>query len=271
MNRQFQAVIAAAFAALAGLLVSLLGAMLVSALAAGSAIAEVLEGKIEHVQVMPSLSEDLQPGRRFSLSLFEGESPSNEWVQLPDWMAGKWSLKNETAVLRIDFRAGTTNTTPYNFRADSTFEYGMQKDRLGHVWHYIGTPYHSKTGLMMFDEYHLVTGKHFNRSDEEEVAFTSVVTVARVRPIDRHITEVFQQESITSYRPIPSEGGTLIKLSASTKSFDKDGQPLVQTDNVARVKKIRPFTPINQYQGKNMKELFREFLIAKGLTNLLPD
>lgn len=243
-------------------------AILITALAPISADATTLEIGVEHTEVLPEVSQDLRPGRRFSLSAEDVEQPSNEWIKIPHWMSGTWRLNRETAVMRKDFRKNATDTKPYSYSARHDFQYGMQQDRAGDVWHFIGTPYHSKTSMTEFDEYHLVKSKVFNRADEQAVTFTALMTVVRTES-GHQIKESFQSESITSYSPDEQPG--YVKLFGSTKSFDASGSALKQTDNVARIKQIKPYSEVRTYHGQDMRERFREFLIAKGLTNLLPN
>jgi hypothetical protein len=214
------------------------------------------------------VSQDLRPGRRFSLSLEDSRQPANVWIRIPHWMSGTWRLNRETAVLRRDFKKNLTDTKPYSYNARHDFQYGMQQDRSGDVWHFIGTPYHSKTSMSQFDEYHLVKSKIFNRCDEEAVTFTTLMTVVRTE-YGHQIKESFQSESITSYSP-DSEPG-VVKLFGSTKSFDASGAALKQTDNIARIKQLKPFSEVRTYHGQDMRTLFRQFLVERGLTNLLPD
>ncbi len=235
---------------------------------AQSALAKTFELGVQHTDVLPSVSDDLRKGARFNLSAVEAEGQSNEWIQLPDWMCGTWKVGKETAVLRRDFKSNKTNNEPFTYFARHEFQYGMQKDRDGGIWHYIGTPYHSKTALAQFTEYHLVKSKDFTKADEQEVSFTTVMTVIRSDSSSK-IIESFQQESITSYKPsqLPGE----IEMSASTKSFEANGAPDKQSDNVAKIKQSSPFKQVDTYQGKDMKVLFRAFLIGRKLNNLLPE
>lgn len=242
--------------------------ILIAGLTPLSADATTLEIGVEHTEVLPEVSQDLRPGRRFSLSAEDVEQPANEWIKIPRWMAGTWRLNRETAVLRKDFKKNAVDTKPYSYNARHDFQYGMQQDRGGDVWHFIGTPYHSKTSMASFDEYHLVKSKVFNRADEKAVTFTTLMTVVRTE-YGHQIKESFQSESITSYSPDEEPG--FVKLFGSTKSFDASGSALKQTDNVARIKQIKPYSEVRTYHGQNMRDRFREFLIAKGLTNLLPN
>lgn len=226
-----------------------------------------LEGGIEHIDILPSLDENLRKGRHFSASALEqtGE-PANEWVKLPAWMCGTWRIDRETTVHRKDFKTNEVNNKPMPFQARQVFAYGMQKDREGNVWHYIGVPYNSSSKLTLFAEHHLVSEKRFDRSDAQMVRFRSVMKVVRVS--FSNISKSYQQESITSYTP---KTDNLIDLSASSKIFDDDGQPKSQADNVAEVRRLKPFVEIKEYKGQDMRKLFREFLTSNGLTNLLPD
>jgi hypothetical protein len=231
--------------------------------------AQPLEVGIEHIEVLPSVSEELKKGKRFSLSLLADGYQANDWVRLPHWLCGTWRIGQETAVFRRDFKKNKTITSPFQFNAKHTFQYGMQKDRLGGIWHYIGTPYSSKTRLSAFDEYHIVNTKKFGRVDDSMVSFTTLMTVVRVRSGER-IGDVYQQESITSYRPA-GQDGAYIDMSASAKSFDSLGLPWRQSDNVARIKRLEPFMEVKEYQGKDMRKLFRDYLHFKGFINLVPD
>lgn len=232
------------------------------------ALAKTFDLGVQHTEVLPSVSAELRPGATFNLAAVEAEGQSNDWIKLPDWMCGNWRVGKETAVFRIDFKTNKVDKQPFTYFARHDFQYGMQRDREGGIWHYIGTPYHSKTTLSQFTEYHLVKSKDFTKADDQGVAFTTVMTVIRSNATSR-ILESFQQESITTYTPTGEPGA--IEMSASTKSFDANGKPRNQSDNVAKIKQASPFAEVDTYQGKDMKALFREYLISKGLDNLLPD
>lgn len=228
-----------------------------------------LQGGIEHVDILPSMDEKLRKGKKFSASVLEETAePTNEWVKLPHWMAGTWRIDKETTVHRKNFRTNEVDNRPMSFQAREVFHYGMQKDRAGNVWHYIGVPYNSSSKLTLFAEHHLVSEKKFDRSDEQMVQFRSVMKVIRVS--FSNITESYQQESITTYTPSPG-ASDLIRLSASTKIFDGNGQPWSQADNVAEVRRVKPFTEIHEHKKQDMRKLFREFLTSHGMSNLIPD
>ncbi|MBK9143615.1 MAG: hypothetical protein IPM23_14020 [Candidatus Melainabacteria bacterium] len=231
--------------------------------------ARTLEAGIQHVELMPSVSDDLRPGSIYRGGLAQDQA-SNYWVKIPDWMAGTWQMKEETTVKRHDFKTGKTSTSPIRFKAVHKFAYGMQKDRMGGIWHYAGTPYTSRTRLAYLDEYHLVKSKDFVEGVTDRVEFRSTVTAVRVDPSTGKIKKTYQQESITIYRPVPGSVDT-IELFGSTRSFDQDGRPELENDNQARIRRRAPFQQVDSKDGVDLKALFRAFLIGSGRSDLLPD
>lgn len=228
--------------------------------------AYTIEGKIEHVERLPAVEQRLSPGAQFNQSL--QLSPNNLWVKIPKWLAGSWSAREETAVLFQNFATGQSRSQQETFKAKQDFTYGQQADNSGQVWHYVGVPYRSKTLHTNSEEIHEVKEKRFLRADDEEVSFRALATVLFVDNISDRIQRTYQQESLTTYRPIADDR---ISMTASTKVFDSAGRPQTMQDNEAIIKRYKHFHPINTQEGKDLKALFVEFMTAKGMANLLPD
>lgn len=237
-------------------------------MAAGSPAAwcYTIEGKIEHVETMPAMDESERKGAQFDLSAQSEVHPNNNWVQIPTWLAGTWSVREETATLRQDLRSGHSDRSRYRFKARQEFTYGSQKDRQGNIWHFVGTPYTSKTNLSEYDEVHEVKEKEFLAAGDHKVTIRSVVGVIRLSSSGR-VLESFQQESLTSYSP--EEDGYLL-LTSSTKTFSDTGKPMHLQENEARIKRIKPFVERDSYDNKDLRSLFRHYLISHGFNNLLP-
>ena len=233
------------------------------------ASAQTLFGGVNHVDALPAIEDTLRPGKLFSIKAVKCDDQTNEWVKLPAWMGGTWHVSEETAVLRRNFKTDETKTEPHQFKASRTFVYGMQQDKDGGIWHYVGIPYSSKTRLSEFDEHHVVTSKTFDCSDPSRVSIRSVAAVVRVSHNDRTIIDSFQQESVTTYTPTDLPGELF--LAASTKTFDATGTPTLQGDNTASVHRVKPFAPVHTLNGKQLTQLFRDYLIGHGLAYLLAD
>ncbi|HEY9775438.1 MAG TPA: hypothetical protein V6C81_16850 [Planktothrix sp.] len=226
-----------------------------------------LKASIQHTERMPSVDPALKAGAQFNLSATE-EEPQNFWVRIPDWLAGTWLVETETRVYHHDYRANTTDNSVMPFKARSRFTYGKQTDRKGGIWHFLGVPYCSATDFPTFTEYHQVASKQCLDGSPTHISMRTHFTVIRVNKTTRKVTETFQQESITTYtRAAPGE----LKLESSTKVFDAAGAPTHLARNEATVARTEPYTPVDSEAGKNMHELFRQFLIAHRMLDILPD
>lgn len=228
---------------------------------------EPLKAGVEHAEKLPAVDKTLLPGAAFK-GEGEKETRTGEWVRIPAWLAGGWQADKETATLRRDIKSGReAGNTPFTFRAKVRFSYGMQKDLSGGIWHYVSTPYTSATDLPEFIQYHNVRSKKFTSVADDKVSITTLVTVARVGRQSRLIEEVFQQESITSYSPL-SDG--FIKMVASTKTYDIQGNPMLLADNEAKIERVEPFSPVDTKDGQDIKKLFISHLNKIGYGHLAP-
>jgi len=236
------------------------------ALTDAAAFAYTIEGGVEHVERMPSVAPELRAGADFHEDKLTNGA-SNRWLKVPNWLAGTWLVKTETAVFQKDYKTGRSSNSQTTYKARHEFTYGYQKDLQGDIWHYIGVPYTSKTSLSEYDEFHKVSLKDFQTVTGNEVRFRTLMTVIRVNRSSDTIITSFQQESITSYRPV--EDG-VIELTSSTKSFDAAGNPRHETCNTATIKRVKPYIAVNEKDGKDLAALFKDFLVSRGLTNLLP-
>ena len=228
--------------------------------------AYTIEGKVEHVERLPAVDQKFTPGVQFDQNI--ELSPNNFWVKIPNWLAGSWSAREETAVLFQDFRSGRSRNQQETFKAKQDFTYGQQIDRSGQIWHYVGVPYTSKTVHTNAEEIHEVKEKQFLKANDDEVEFRAVATVMLIDNISSRIQRTYQQESLTDYQPISSDR---MSMSASTKVFDSAGRPQTLQKNEAIIKRYKHFQKINEKDGKDLKALFREFMIAKGMGELLAD
>lgn len=226
-----------------------------------------LQGGVTLEDTLPEVDPSLQKGRTFDIKVTE-DQPTNDWVQLPDWLCGSWEITEETSTYRQNYRTGEESYDHFNFRAKSRFTYGKQKDRQDHCWHYLGVPYTSCTDFANYSEYHQVQLKEAAEVTGNNVIFKTRVTVIRVSKSSRKVTETYQQESLTGYRLV---SGNELEMESSTKVFLASGQPATLTKNTAHVTRVAPFVVTDNENGKNLRELFLQYLISHNLTNLLPD
>ena len=231
-----------------------------------AAWAYTIEGKIEHVEKMPAVDRRFTPGAEFDQNA--ELSPDNRWIKIPNWLAGSWSARDETAVFSRDYRSGREDNRRHDFKAKQNFAYGQQIDKTGQVWHYLGVPYTSKSVHSDSREIHQVTDKQLLKASDEEIEFRAVATVLIIGNDSERIKRTYQQESLTTYQPISNDR---ITMTASTKVFDASGKAQTLQQNEAMIKRSKRFESVNEKDGKNLLVLFRQFMTAKGLADLLVD
>ena len=231
------------------------------------AFAVSLEAHVEHTERLPAVEAAVRPGAVFDLNAVS-EPSDNLWVRIPTWLAGTWQVSTETRVYQEDCRTGETSDEHKDFAAKTRFVYGQQKDRLGDIWHYLGTPYSSSTDFPSFTEYHQVASKECTETGVTEIAIKTKATVVRVSKASGKVSKTFQQESITDYSQSSADE---LRLEASTKVFDSAGNPTAIVKNEAIVTRAEPFVPIDHEGDKDYRELFKQYLASHGRSYLFPE
>ena len=229
----------------------------------------VLQGSaIVHAEAMAPVAPQLQAGVEFDEQAMPKLQPNNDWYPIPAWYAGFKHIETQTILQDYNFATGqriSPNRTVVN-RQDLPI--GFQIDRNGTIWEFKRAPYSSTT-----DGGNTLTTTIIRSRDPVQVTQSYVVirmveTSVVVNKRNKRILRSMQEEQINTFTP--SGQGTM-NLQTSIKSFGADGRPQVQETSVRVVSQIAPFQPINSYQGMDTRSMFRDFMIAKGWGNLLPD
>lgn len=229
--------------------------------------AEPLQGRLEHSRKLPAVSKMLKPGIHYDDT---AEKPmSNAWVRIPSWLAGVWATKEETTVFQEDLKNGHQINEHHSFSAKSKFGYGKQTDKTGQIWHYVGVPYTSDTVMSGMIEYHQVLEKDVSIRSANKVAVRTKVVVIKVGKPSGDIKDTYQQESINTYTYNPAEDW--IDMESSTKAFTADGTPLSLTRNSARIRRQTKYAVVNEEYGRDLKSLFRQYLVSQGFSSLVPN
>jgi hypothetical protein len=146
---------------------------------------------------------------------------------------------------------------------------GWQRDQQGGIWNYECAPYVAK--LQGEGSYSVQLCKSY-----EPVSVSDKEVVLRFRSVDvqvdshtKRIVSSHQMEKLQVYIPIKSND-QCIECKGSLKSFDQEGKPLTQAEVTAiRVRK-KSFQEVGEYKGSDVRKLFRQYLIANDLANLVP-
>ncbi len=229
----------------------------------------VLQGSaIVHAEAMAPVAPQLQAGVEFDEQAMPKLQPNNDWYPIPAWYAGYKHIETQTILQDYNFATGqriSPNRTVVN-RQDLPI--GFQIDRNGTIWEFKRAPYSSTTDGGNTLTTTIIRSRDPIQVTQSYVVIRMVETSVVVNKRNRRILRSMQEEQINTFTPA---GQGTMNLQTSIKSFGADGRPQVQETSVRVVSQIAPFQPINSYQGMDTRSMFRDFMIAKGWGNLLPD
>ncbi len=230
-----------------------------------------LQGGIEHSVKLPPVDKAYRRGKTIDLSKSGGiqetdQAPANRWYQLPDWAAGKWISTRSTRTYAKNLRSNYEELSPKSREVKMDFSWGFQQDASGHVWEYAKEPY---TLVLESREHKLVKRilkRTFVSCTESSLLLKVLSENLIVNPLNNQIIKTVQVENIETCKPTANE---CMSCLASYKVFDERGQPLElgKETNIAR--RLAPFRSVDEYEGKNMKVLFNEFLSSEGMIELI--
>jgi hypothetical protein len=220
----------------------------------------VLKGQIEHSDKLEPVNQALAPGAVFdekNLGPLPDPTEANRWYKVPGWLAGSWHKDSQTDYYRYDFVNKSTDIATHVTEARSDGRWGTQQDPQGQVWQFDPAPF--VTRVDAGDEMVVQLVSHSDPIDSSDQQFIrrSIDTQVRVDKQTNVIRTVECGEQITSYLP-EIEG--LVKRESSSKVFDRFGQPMILGKSFSYEKLIAPFAPQDEYKGKDLRELFKQFL-----------
>lgn len=230
--------------------------------AAVPAQSTLLRAEIEHSEHLEAVPAALTPGQEYdsrNLPLMQGTANVNRWYRVPAWLAGTWHKDSQTDFFRYDYRTDKTDTTTRVQEAKSDGIWGTQKDGYDNVWQFDPAPFVTSVdgGEQMVVQ--LVRVSEPLENSDTAFVRRSIDTQIRVDKATNVIKGVESGEQITTYS---LERDGLIKRETSAKVFDREGQPLVLGKSFSYEQRTAPFAPQNYYLGKDMRELFQQFLAS---------
>lgn len=228
-----------------------------------------LQGGVKHSEKLAGMPEGLQIGKVYSddLLLSPDRKNNNEWFLIPDWYAGTRHCEEEVIVHRYDYVKHESSSPMLKQMNRQTSVSGYQKDRNGGIWDFKRVP----------------QIQHVESSFENAVLYVKdikIISEAADRIVIKYLTvsigidknhgkirSILQQEQInTVTSPIPN----VLRSDVSVKAFDSDGQPLRQEQGVIMADITKPYEQKDQFEGQDLRPLFRDFLISHGLEALVP-
>ncbi|HEY9785946.1 MAG TPA: hypothetical protein V6D17_11130 [Candidatus Obscuribacterales bacterium] len=190
------------------------------------------------------------------------EQGENQWIPVPQWLAGTWQARFQTFLDSYDCRSGR-----HSFEEPSTLQIarqrviGAQQDEHGQIWHYGATPYVRNTETETYVESQTIEQLSLLSCDQNQVKIRTVGTVRRWCKTTRRLLDTFYERTVITYSPL-NDG--IIKADYTVTDFDTDGQPLHYSHSVCVERRIKPFMAVDHDERGNLKERFQQFIAARS-------
>jgi hypothetical protein len=226
-----------------------------------------LSGGVVHDEVLPGLPDQYHAGNQFDQSSLEAIQPNNIWFQIPDWFTGKWHAETKTIDYVEDCETGASESPHLVVKEAEDVTHGYQRDKQGRIWEFIRVPRWQKARLAHGTGYMRAIREDVLQSDASQVVLKILNNQMDVDDKKQTILASNQVQQIGTYTPV-EEG--LIKLDASLKNFDSNGQPIQLQRQSALMKRVAPFQSIDNLDGLDLKKLFAEYLTSIGRQELIP-
>ncbi|MDR3612077.1 MAG: hypothetical protein P4L53_00830 [Candidatus Obscuribacterales bacterium] len=235
--------------------------------APASNIRKPLDVEIEHDEKVPGLAPEYQVGNRIDPTQLTALSPDNLWFPIPSWLAGKWHSENMTVTNVTNCLTGQSAKVHLERKEVADVVHGFQKDKSGQVWEFLQIPRVQKVSVDNGQCYLTCSREDVLRTDSTAVLLkilNNQITVDKKNKV--LATEQVQQ--ISNYLPL--EDG-IVRMEASLKNFDADGDPQQVQKAEKVIQRIAPYEAIDSKDGLDLKQLFVEFLKKNGKEDLVPD
>lgn len=224
-----------------------------------------LEGSVAHSEKLKPVEKEFRHGAKFNAAANANRDLENHWYEIPDWAAGTWTSTSSTRTYARDLRSGREMQLPETRTTNMQFSWGFQKDKLGKAWEFAKEPYILNLDSPENKVIKRILKRDFLRADEEQVVLKLFTENIVVDKVSEKIIRTVRVENIQTCVPAPNECMT---CSASYKIFDEHGTAVELGKETNTSKRIAPFKDINEWEGKSMRKLFKEFLTAEGKANL---
>jgi hypothetical protein len=230
--------------------------------------AKPLEGRVEEQQEqsLPTLEDKFKLGTTLDDAKLNALTPDNVWIQTPQWFGGKWHSETETISYMYDYKTGVSSSAERVMKSAANTTYGMQQSKDGQLWTFVKLPRLSKTETDFGYAYLYALREELLKYSDSKLVIKFFYYEIKTDS-NNTILGVERVSSINTYTQL-DEG--LVRLKASLKSFDEDGQPKLLQFSEKVMKQDTPYEEVDEYYGLKLKPLFVEFLKKAGKEDLIP-
>jgi hypothetical protein len=220
--------------------------------------------EVPKLDAVPPVPKFLQAGTTFDQSLYPKEG--NVWYRIPKFLAGHWSSTEKTIVSTVNLATGRENDAPRVEKFISEINQGFQQDNTGQYWHFDLAPFLGHAvGPDGETHYSYVQKMEPLLCTDEKFVRRVILIKAEVNGSDVIKTSK-QFELIQSLTPF---GPDKIREDTISRPILQNAPGWRNTSTVI-FSLVRPYAPINQSKGRDMREMFREYLENNGMSNWIP-
>jgi hypothetical protein len=250
---------------------------MVSLVVAGSfaapSTASTLFGGVAHSEFVPpvrtrypmaSLSAETPKLGAIEQRTESAPSRKIEWIELPRWMAGKWTKQGDLTVSYTDLRTGAT--TPMNEWTQDvmTVTWGNQIDGRGNIWHgYVVPSDRDSQSNGRAVKFTIVSIKPEVASSNQLIGRSHFIVT---ESLGTQIVDSFQQECLNDYLLLASGE---IENHSSNRDFTNEGQPIREGMLISRFTKVAPFVPAATLNGVDLLKSLNDHLRTHHMSDLV--
>lgn len=229
---------------------------------------QMLQGSAEHSESLPAEDSRFSAGATFDAKALPEYKTANNWFWIPQWFAGKYKTESITRYYRYDYRTGQTDLTRNTSVLRRTEIWGWQQDRLGGIWQYDSAPYREEVDRDTLFEIQLCKERTPVKITNDSVVLRFRITSIFINRKTEKIEWTIQSEFLQTYTQV---GPTRLKVEISAKAFDENGKPKTLDKNTQYLDRISGFEPVISMNGRDVKDMFRDFLLARNRADLIPE
>ncbi len=224
--------------------------------------AELLQAKVSMSQKLPALPSIFRVGTKFNADNLPPVNTTQDWIWTPSWLAGTYHRETQTYL-------SPTGPITVQSRTLDDKQTGQQLDAHGNIWNRYGLPTVQRVEGKGWVEWQIVNEIEPIQTTEHEVITRKRGLAIRVDSKSGKIKRAILKEQIVSLKPI---GPGQVLLDGYIKVFDQDGKAKNEQHDQASMFLIQPFKPVgfDPETGLDLRQDLRNYLIARGLNNLVP-
>ena len=211
-------------------------------------------------ETVEPVSKDLKLHKLFSSVEMPAEDREDTWYEIPKWRAGEFHREKQIDHTQTGDRVSVS-------RADHV--YGMQVDKKGNIWHHMSWPKITRVALDGYSQYKIINRYEPVIMNEKEYCVKISSTNIDVDDKNNKIIRTAKQEEIDTYYPL---GSGRSKGECLIQGFSQHGRPNTQIEACTVEEELtKPFSVVNTFRGKNLRESFKAYLQTHNLNDLIPE